>query len=173
MGFCKSWEKSKGPKVPSIWLGAAWYYPFSQTRARHVNHWVEREASREQREKPEALLRFSRPRPKLEHRLPLILKVPEGPGCSSRGHGEELLPTSFPFFKEPDEYTTQLKWQRRLRHGAPRSNGPGVRRRRWASATTRHSGHFERTRQPRLCCLPLSLSTSISHRIPMSSLTQF
>lgn len=101
-------------------------------------------------------LRFWCLRPKLENRLPWFPKAREGLGCSSRGHGEEVLPTFFPF-KEPVDYTTQLKWQRRLRHGAPRSNGPGVRRRRWASATTRHSGHFERTRQPRLRCLPLAL----------------
>lgn len=44
----------------------------------------------------------------------------------------------------------------------PQQPAPGVRRRRWAPATTHHLGHFERPKQPQLCCLPFALHPFLS-----------
>lgn len=118
---CANPGKSEGPRVPSNRLPAARLPPDSQTSARRVKGAARGEGSLQGAEerKPWSESGFSRLRPTLgDGRPPVRGSGGPAPPARPRRGGASPAPTP----REACRLSTQIKWQRRLRHGAPRSN---------------------------------------------------
>lgn len=98
MGLCEPWENLKAQEFPTSDLQHL--HPTSPNPSPSGNAGRRGGGNSEEGEELETL-RFSRLRPRVQGRLPGLLSL-GGPGRARlRGHGEEVLPTSFPFFHEP------------------------------------------------------------------------
>lgn len=87
---------------------------------------------------------------------PKFSRLRRVPAAGSAAAERKYFPSTIPFRKLSTIHPTKMAAATTPR-SPPQQPAPGVRKRRRASSTTGHSGHFEKKRQPQLRCLPLAL----------------